>query len=175
MKQRGAEKTICLPALQNFIYNFMIKFFQSTRNLQIIIFLLALASMLGSLYFSEIAWLTPCELCWFQRIVMYPIVALALVGIIRKDKNMPYYVLPLSVIGILISGYHYTIQMVAKWSASVSAVVDAIGTPCRAGSVSCAQIDVVYFGFITIPLMAFAAFCLITIACILLLRQKQVE
>ena len=33
---------------------------------------------LGSLYFSEIADFVPCRLCWFQRILMYPIALIAL-------------------------------------------------------------------------------------------------
>ena len=30
-------------------------------------------AMFGSLYFSEIRQYEPCELCWYQRIVMYPV------------------------------------------------------------------------------------------------------
>src|SRR4051812_9254007 len=69
-------------------------------------FAIALFSTLGSLYFSEIAQFPPCVLCWYQRICMYPLVAIFAVGIIKKDKLLPLYVLPLSIIGLLIGIYH---------------------------------------------------------------------
>ena len=37
-------------------------------------FLVALTATVGSLYFSEVARFTPCVLCWYQRIAMYPLV-----------------------------------------------------------------------------------------------------
>ena len=37
-------------------------------------FLIALTGLLGSLFFSEIAKYDPCNLCWYQRIFMYPLV-----------------------------------------------------------------------------------------------------
>ena len=55
---------------RNHYNNPIIKFFLDNGIL--FAFLIALVSMLGSLYFSEIARLEPCELCWFQRIFMYP-------------------------------------------------------------------------------------------------------
>src|SRR5688572_18615670 len=34
----------------------------------------ALVATVGSLYLSEVANFTPCKLCWYQRIAMYPMV-----------------------------------------------------------------------------------------------------
>ncbi|MFQ5409937.1 MAG: disulfide bond formation protein B, partial [Anaerolineales bacterium] len=42
----------------------------------------ALSAMLGSLYFSEVAGFVPCKLCWYQRILMYPLTLITLVGIL---------------------------------------------------------------------------------------------
>ncbi|WP_082321816.1 disulfide bond formation protein B [Variovorax paradoxus] len=36
-------------------------------------FLVAFASTLGSLFFSEVMKLEPCVLCWYQRIAMFPL------------------------------------------------------------------------------------------------------
>src|SRR4051794_4564038 len=70
------------------------------------VFLTALISVLTSLYFSEILKLIPCVLCWYQRIAMYPLVILLAVSIIRKDKDVVWYILPLSLIGWIIAVYH---------------------------------------------------------------------
>jgi disulfide bond formation protein DsbB len=65
----------------------------------------AIVATLGSLYFSEMAHLTPCTLCWYQRICMYPLVAILGVGIREKNKNISKYVWPLSLTGWAIALY----------------------------------------------------------------------
>ncbi len=68
--------------------------------------LIAVAAIVGSLYFSNVLGLPPCDLCWWQRIFTYPIAVLLLVGLWRKDANVPYYVIPLAGIGLLFAVYH---------------------------------------------------------------------
>jgi len=112
----------------------------------------ALTAMLGSLYYSEIAGFIPCTLCWYQRILMYPLNLIILVGILRHDDSLPDYVLPFSIIGMGVSTYHYLIQLgVVEHSAACS-----VGIPCGLRWVN-------YFGFVTIPFMALTAFVIITI------------
>ena len=114
-------------------------------------FVTALVATLGSLYYSEIAGFVPCTLCWYQRILMYPLTVVILVGILKRDTTLADYVLPLSIVGIGLSGYHYLLQLgVFEHSAA-----------CRVG-VPCGLRYVNYLGFITIPLMAFTAFVMIT-------------
>ena len=72
--------------------------------------LVALGATLGSLYFSEVADFTPCRFCWFQRIAMYPLAVVLLVGAIRKDLNVRWYAAPLAAIGVAISGWHSLIE-----------------------------------------------------------------
>ncbi len=111
----------------------------------------ALVATLGSLYYSEIRGFIPCTMCWYQRILMYPLVLITLVGIVTRDEHLPYYVLPLSVIGLGFSSYHYLIQLgIIERTAAC-----AVGIPCNARYVN-------YFGFVTIPLMAGTAFAIIT-------------
>jgi disulfide bond formation protein DsbB len=112
----------------------------------------ALTAMLGSLYYSEIAGFIPCTLCWYQRILMYPLTLIILVGILKHDESLPDYVLPFSIIGMGVSTYHYLIQLgVVEHSAACS-----VGIPCDLRWVN-------YFGFVTIPFMALTAFVIITI------------
>jgi len=123
----------------------------------------ALVATLGSLYFSEIAHYIPCVLCWYQRILMYPLVVILSVGILRKDKNVPYYVLPLSVLGLAIAIYHYLLQM---------DVIPESVAPCVAG-ISCASRLAQWFGFVTIPFLSLIAFAVITASMVFFIKQKK--
>jgi disulfide bond formation protein DsbB len=112
----------------------------------------ALTALLGSLYYSEIAGFVPCALCWYQRILMYPLSVTILVGILNHDEYLPNYVLPFSVIGMGVSTYHHLIELgIIEHSAAC-----AVGVPCN-------LIYVNYFGFITIPVLALTAFTMITV------------
>lgn len=119
-----------------------------------------IVATLMSLYFSEIIHFTPCTLCWYQRILMYPLVAIIAVGIKRKDKCLPFYVLPLSSLGIVIAFYHFLLQ---------EGVIKEALTPCSNG-VSCTVKYFNYFGFINIPFLSFLAFLLINVCMVLYLR-----
>lgn len=110
-------------------------------------------AMLGSLYFSEIAGYVPCELCWYQRIFMYPLVLLLGIANFRRDRAVTYYALPFSIIGATLSLFHYLIQK-TSWFTHV--------TPCSEG-VPCSGEYINWLGFITIPFLALIAFMLITV------------
>ena len=116
-----------------------------------LIFLVSLIATLGSLYFSEVRLYVPCEMCWYQRIIMYPIVIISLIGLIKNDVNSRYYVRVFSGIGILASTYHYILQ-------KVSFVADSL--PACTG-VDCTVQYINWLGFITIPFLALIAFILI--------------
>jgi disulfide bond formation protein DsbB len=112
----------------------------------------ALTAMLGSLYYSEIVGFVPCTLCWYQRILMYPLTLILLIGILKHDQGVFDYVLPFSIIGIGVSTYHYLLQLgIIDHSPACS-----VGIPCGLRYVN-------YFGFLTIPLMALTAFVIITV------------
>lgn len=112
----------------------------------------ALTALLGSLYFSEIAGFVPCTLCWYQRILMYPLSLIILVGILKQDISLADYVLPFSIIGMGLSSYHYLIQL----GVFEHPAVCSVGIPCNLRYIN-------YLGFITIPLMALTAFTMITV------------
>ncbi len=116
-----------------------------------IAWLQALVATLGSLFFSEVMQLPPCKLCWYQRIVMYPLVWILGVGIYKKDKNSVIYALPLAVIGLLIAVYHNLLYY---------GVIPESLAPCTLG-VSCTTKFFEWFGFVTIPLLSLAGFVVI--------------
>ncbi len=125
----------------------------------------SLMAMFGSLYFSEVRRFPPCILCWYQRIFMYPLTILIAVGIIKRDKNMPYYVLPLSLLGTIIAIYHNLLYF---------KILPESAAPCTAG-VSCTTQFVAYFGFITIPFLSLCAFLVIDVCMIIYLKWGKLK
>ncbi len=122
------------------------------KNVLFISFIVALIAMSGSLFYSEIAGYEPCKLCWYQRILMYPLVIIFGIALWKKDNLVRRYAIPLSVIGIAIASYHYALQLGLVDSSSCSAI---------SGAVSCAKTYTMNYGYITIPMMALSAFALI--------------
>ncbi|MBD8071062.1 disulfide oxidoreductase [Bacillus sp. PS06] len=128
---------------------------------QLIAFSAALIATLGSLYFSEIMLFIPCELCWYQRILMYPQVILLAISIVKKDYGVSVYTFVLSVIGLCTSFYHYLVQKVpflGEHSLSCGIV------PCNTQYIN-------WLGFITIPFLALVAFIIISICSYLMMKQ----
>lgn len=112
-------------------------------------FLVAVVATIGSLFLSEVAAFTPCKLCWYQRIFMYPQVVLLGIAAFINDNGIRKYVIPLVVIGLAIAIYHYALQM------------SPLPLPCTDEVASCAAKQAARFGYITIPMMAGTAFALI--------------
>lgn len=133
------------------------------KNAYYISFAIALSGVLGSLYFSEIAGYTPCLLCWWQRILMYPSALILAVGIIRSDKNLAYYVLPFSLLGIPIALYQELLQI---------GVLEETIQSCVEG-VSCAVKYIDWFGFITIPFLSLVAFTTVSALMLLVIKSKK--
>jgi disulfide bond formation protein DsbB len=116
-------------------------------------FVMAAFAMAGSLYFSEVAHYIPCQLCWYQRIAMYPLVGLFLIAAIRRDRGAAIYGLVQSLIGAAIALYHYQLE----WFPDQAAL-------CKQGSL-CHVIWFRALGFATIPYLAFVTFCAIAVVC----------
>jgi len=115
--------------------------------------LVALTATLGSLYFSEVRHFVPCTLCWYQRILMYPLAIVLGIASYRQDGAVRGYVLPLSVLGMGFATYHVLEQNIAGFGAPAL---------CRAG-IPCNLHYIHWLGFITIPVLSLTAFTLITL------------
>jgi len=115
--------------------------------------LIATASTLGSLFFSEIMELTPCILCWYQRIFMFPLAIILIIGLYPVDKNVVRYAIPVATIGLLFTVYHCLLFF---------GVIPESLQPCSQG-VSCKDANMVLFGFLPIPLLSLASFSSIVI------------
>jgi len=112
--------------------------------------LLATASTLSALFFSEVMELPPCVLCWYQRIFMFPLVLLLPLGLFPFDGRVVRYTLPLASGGWLISVF----QLLLVWG-----LVPEGLRPCTQG-VPCSEVQIEWLGFVSIPLLSFVAFTL---------------
>jgi len=116
-------------------------------------FLLAAATVVaavataGSLYLSLGLGLTPCRLCWYQRVLMYPLVVVLGVAAVENRPSVVRTALPLAVPGSAIAAYHSWLQVSQ--------------TTCGIGAVSCAQIRYRVLG-LTVPNLSLTAFLLVT-------------
>lgn len=129
----------------------------------LISWLSAIIATLGSLYFSEVLHFIPCTLCWYQRIFMYPLAIILGVAFYRNDQSIYRYTLPLAIIGVLISGYHIALQKIPYLQQFEM---------CKTG-IPCSKDYLNWLGFITIPMMAFTAFTIITICLFILAKYNR--
>jgi disulfide bond formation protein DsbB len=126
-----------------------------------VVWLVSLIATFGSLFFSEVMRLPPCVLCWYQRICMYPLVAVSAVGLLGRDTGSSRYAWPLASVGLAVAVYHNLLYY--------GLIPDSI-TPCTQG-VSCTTRQIEWLGFITIPLLSLTAFVIIVVS-LLAFRQR---
>lgn len=146
-------KVLILSILDIFKINYPLKSF--VRKYQMYyLFFITIIGTLGSIYLSTILALPVCNLCWHQRMFLFPLPVLALIALIKKDFGARIYIFYFAIIGFLFALYHSILQsgLLAK---------DAVF--CNPGSlvVDCSIPYFTYFGFVTIPVIALAVFALI--------------
>jgi disulfide bond formation protein DsbB len=118
---------------------------------------------LGSLFFSEIMALPPCSLCWYQRIFMFPLPIILLMGLFPFEPKVVRFALPLSMGGTLIALYHTLLHL---------GIIPKSVAPCQQG-VSCSDAYLDLFGFVSIPMLSFLAFAAITALLFILKRWSK--
>ncbi|MDR2099673.1 MAG: disulfide bond formation protein B [Campylobacteraceae bacterium] len=137
---------------------------RENKTLWLIMFfawVVALSATLGSLFFSQIMGFPPCTMCWYQRICMYPLVVIFLIGLVKYDKNAVLYAAPLAVIGWGWAFYHTLLIL--------DIITEEIA-PCMLG-IPCSTRYLDWFGFLDIPMLSLAAFTLIGISLIIFYKK----
>jgi disulfide bond formation protein DsbB len=121
-------------------------------------FIVASLATGGSLFYSQIELFQPCELCWFQRICMYPLSIVLLLVAGRGDYRAARYLLPLPVVGAGVSIYHMLIQYhaISEPQACVQSAVGGCATNWLAS-----PLQDVSFGYLSIPTLALTGFLLL--------------
>lgn len=115
-------------------------------------FALTIAATVSSLFYSQIAGLPPCSLCWIQRALLFPQAIFLGLAWWFERHHFVRYSSGLSVVGMLVSGYHSYLQ----FGGSSHVFCNVFG-----GSVSCAQRYFIELGYITMPVMSFTIFALL--------------
>jgi disulfide bond formation protein DsbB len=134
---------------------------RETRTLLAVSTLVAAVATSGSLFFSLGLGLVPCDLCWYQRILMYPLVVVLGVATVRSRADVVYTALPLSVLGSLVAAYHSYLQ-----------VVPSGGGTCGVGGGCSAVLYPMLGGALTIPRLSLVAFALVTGALLVVGRRS---
>jgi disulfide bond formation protein DsbB len=135
-----------------------------TRHAHYIAWVVALLSVAISLYYSNIRGFAPCNLCWYARILMYPLVVIIGVGILRRDRSWVFYATPLVAAGWLLELFHSLLQ----WG-----IIPEAAVPCVA-TIPCTTKYINYFGFVTIPFLGLLAFTALA-ACVYFSWPGRVE
>ncbi|MGK2950023.1 MAG: disulfide bond formation protein B [Acidimicrobiales bacterium] len=108
----------------------------------------------GSLWFSEGAHFPPCDLCWYQRIAMYPLALVLTVAAVRGDRAIRPYAFVLAGAGTAVSLWHNAIETFPSIEGASSCDPS---NPCTLRWVE-------GLGIWTIPRMALVAFVLVIVA-----------
>ncbi len=115
---------------------------------------IAILATMASLTYQFIYKTPVCELCWWQRIFLYPIEVIAAVAIWKKTKEAHITVAILAAIGLFFASYHYYYHFQAF------VLGNKFTLPCSYGGLlpACTDSPILVFGFITIPFMAVLTF-----------------
>lgn len=128
--------------------------------------IIATFALIGSLYFSNVLGFPPCELCWYQRIALYPLVPLFIIAIQRGDAGAWYYAMPLVLFGLGVSTYQNLLYY---------DIVQKEIEQCGVSGVSCTEQYVQLFGFVDIPLLALLALLAIFVLLVLYKKYRLVD
>jgi disulfide bond formation protein DsbB len=107
--------------------------------------------------------MTPCVLCWYQRIFMFPLALILGMAAFAEDRRGATYALPLALGGAAIACYHSA--LIAGW-------VPKWWVPCGTGP-SCSEQSLEILGGIQIPWLSLAAFIAIVILLFVYLRKTR--
>ncbi len=123
----------------------------------------ALLSTSAALFIGEVMGMTPCLLCWYQRIFMFPLALILGMAAFGNDRRGAVYAMPLALFGMAVAGYHTA--LIAGW-------VPQWWIPCGAGP-SCSDQTLVILGNIQIPWLSLLAFTAIVLFLIVHLRKTR--
>lgn len=131
------------------------------NTLIVLVFFVAMIATLGSLFFSDVMQFIPCTLCWYQRILMYPLLIIFLIKLLFPQEDFFKYAITFSVLGLIVSSYHNLVMF---------KIIPETLSPCVQG-VPCSVAYINWLGFITIPILSWTAFVLIV--AVLLFGKKR--
>lgn len=131
-------------------------------NLLCMAWAVAIVATLGALFIGEVLGKIPCNLCWYQRIFMFPLAAILGIATYRSDFGVWRYALPLSLSGLAVAVFH---------SLLFYKILPEAVKPCMAVGPSCSGADMMLWGALPLPLLSVAAFTFISINLFILVKR----
>jgi disulfide bond formation protein DsbB len=141
------------------------KYIQSLANYIFPIgFIVSFAGIFITLFYSQVLGYAPCDLCWYQRVFLYPQAFLFGYAWYKQDRGVLPYTLLLSIIGFAVALYHHLLQIGFD-----------IMKPCSTApfAVDCAKPSFIEFGFVTFPFMAVVLFGFLIVVTMCALKFKK--
>ncbi|CAA6804201.1 MAG: Probable disulfide formation protein [uncultured Thiotrichaceae bacterium] len=115
---------------------------------------IALTATLGALFIGEVLGQTPCVLCWYQRIAMFPLAWILGVACLTNDLRIVRYALPLALAGGAIALWH---------SLLYAGIVKEAIVPCQQSGPSCTDSAMLTVADLPIPYLSLISFVAIAI------------
>ena len=109
---------------------------------------ISLLATLGAIFTGEVLGQVPCQLCWYQRIAMFPLALLLGVACLNGDTRVGRYASPLAAIGAALALWH----VLVFYEIAPTAI-----EPCGQGP-SCRSADMTVLGVLPLPVLSLVAF-----------------
>lgn len=132
-------------------------------RLLILAWMIALGATLGALFIGEVMGQTPCTLCWYQRIAMFPLALMLGQACINADVKIWKYALPLALIGVLVALWH---------SLLYAGIIPEPIVPCSRSGPSCTDENMLFLGIMPLPYLSFLCFASLSALLIFIARGK---
>jgi disulfide bond formation protein DsbB len=111
--------------------------------------LIAVAATFAALFIGEIMGQAPCNLCWFQRIFMFPLAVILGIAAFRIDPAIKLYALPLAGFGMAVAGFHTLLYF---------GLIEEAISPCARNGPSCSGEAMTIMGGLPLPLISLLCF-----------------
>lgn len=115
---------------------------------------IALVASLGAIFIGEVLGQEPCNLCWYQRIAMFPLALILGLACLYNDFSIRRYALPLAIAGGAVALWHTLLY--------VGLISEAI-VPCSVNGPSCTDANMTILGVIPLPMISLASFIVIAL------------
>lgn len=116
--------------------------------------LTSLTATLCALFIGEVLGQTPCVLCWYQRIAMFPLAWILGVACLTNDRQVARYALPLTLIGLAFALWH---------SLLYAGIIEEALAPCERDGPSCTDTAMLTFSGLPIPYLSLASFTAVVV------------
>jgi disulfide bond formation protein DsbB len=117
-------------------------------NTLLLAWLVSAVATMGALFIGEVMLIPPCNLCWYQRIFMFPMAIILGLACFSDDRRGAVYAMPFALGGTAIAIYHTLL---------IAGVIPKGWIPCGTG-VSCTDQKLEILNGIQIPWLSVIAF-----------------